>query len=176
MGIAMRIFVGILVACTVAMTACSSKKKSTEAQEPVIEQKSTNKAIEKIEKKKAKKAAQEATAKAPALESSPSPAPTSSGGSFDTYAGTEKSSHTCVSKGDSRKISVLSGADGGCGVVYNKMNEAKTVAVAKVDANHCDTVANKIKSNLEAAGFDCGGGSAQPTAQPSATPQGQPTN
>ena len=80
----------------------------------------------------------------------------SSGGGLPAITGTEKSSVTCTNKSDTRKISVLTVTEGGCGVVYNKMGEDKTVAMAK-STNYCDSVSSKIKTNLEGAGFNCGG-------------------
>jgi hypothetical protein len=80
---------------------------------------------------------------------------------FGAINGTEKSSVTCTNKSDSRKITVMNVTEGGCGVVYNKAGADKTVAMAK-SGDYCDNVANKIKTNLEGAGFDCGGGTAAP--------------
>jgi len=81
----------------------------------------------------------------------------SDGSGFPAVTGTEKSSVMCANKNDTRKITVLNVTEGGCGVVYNKLGEDKTVALAKVDMNYCETVSTKIKSNLEGAGFSCGG-------------------
>ncbi len=92
---------------------------------------------------------------------------TASADGFPSIAGTEKSSVTCTNKTDTRKISVLSVTEGGCGVVYNKMGSDKTVAMAKSDS-YCDNVSSKIKTNLEGAGFSCGGAAA--TGSSSDTP------
>jgi hypothetical protein len=54
-------------------------------------------------------------------------------------------------------------AEGGCGVVYNKMGTDKTVAVAK-SMSYCDSVSTKMKTNLEGAGFNCGGEAATGTS------------
>ncbi|MBY0386046.1 hypothetical protein K2X05_12885 [bacterium] len=83
----------------------------------------------------------------------------STDGALPAISGTEKSSVTCTNKSDTRKISVLSVTEGGCGVVYNKMGADKTVALAK-SATYCDSVSSKIKTNLEGAGFNCGGAAA----------------
>lgn len=83
----------------------------------------------------------------------------STDGALPAISGTEKSSVTCTNKSDTRKISVLNVTEGGCGVVYNKMGADKTVAIAK-SATYCDSVSSKIKTNLEGAGFNCGGAAA----------------
>jgi hypothetical protein len=90
----------------------------------------------------------------------------SSDGGLPSITGSEKSSVTCTNKKDTRKISVLTVAEGGCGVVYNKLGEEKTVAMAKSDMNYCDTVSSKIKTNLEGAGFNCGGAAGTSSDQP----------
>ncbi len=74
---------------------------------------------------------------------------------FGAYEGTEASKVTCTLNEDVRTITVLNGADGGCGVVYNKMGVDKTVAVAKNVMDYCSTTSDKIKGNLAAAGFNC---------------------
>lgn len=84
---------------------------------------------------------------------------TASTDGFPSISGTEKSSVTCTNKSDTRKISVLNVTEGGCGVVYNKMGSDKTVAMAKSES-FCENVSSKIKTNLEGAGFNCGGASA----------------
>lgn len=148
----------------IVFTACSSKPKeemattTSDVEKKVMEATETTQtaATDVKEAKKTSKKMKEAatTAEAPATASATS--------DFPSINGTEKSSVTCTNKNDSRKISVLSVTEGGCGVVYNKMGEDKTVAVAKADMNYCDSVSTKIKSNLEGAGFDCGGGTAAP--------------
>lgn len=74
---------------------------------------------------------------------------------FGDYTGTEKSKVTCSLGEDVRPISVVNGDNGGCGVVYNKMGETKTVAQAQNVMEYCDQVQSKIQSNLESAGFTC---------------------
>ena len=79
-------------------------------------------------------------------------------GDFGPYEGTEKSKVSCTSETseeDVRTIAVLDGTNGGCGVVYNKFGNDKTVAVAQYNMEFCPEVQSKIKSNLEAAGFTC---------------------
>jgi hypothetical protein len=90
----------------------------------------------------------------------------SSDNGLPSATGAEKSSVTCTNKKDTRKISVVTMTEGGCGVVYNKLGEEKTVAMAKSDMNYCDTVSSKIKTNLEGAGFNCGGASGSSSDQP----------
>jgi hypothetical protein len=74
---------------------------------------------------------------------------------FGDYTGTEKSKVTCSLGEDVRPISVVNGDNGGCGVVYNKMGESKTVAKAENVMEYCDEVQSKIQGNLESAGFTC---------------------
>ncbi|MGH1467706.1 MAG: hypothetical protein ACRBBP_02355 [Bdellovibrionales bacterium] len=90
--------------------------------------------------------AAEATEAAPAATSD---------SSFEGYAGTESSKVTCTAGEDVRTVTVLNGDAGGCGVVYNKFGEDKTVAVAKNVMDYCSEVQAKIKGNLEAASFTC---------------------
>jgi hypothetical protein len=170
----------VLLFVALSFAGCSSKEKAAPKAEAtaIVEEKAagatpvTSEAAVKKEKKeklkKIKAVAAEAT-EASTTTTSTETTTTSSDSSFPGVTGTEKSSVSCTSKGgDSRKISVLSTADGGCGVVYNKAGEDKTVAVAKANLGHCDTVATKIQSNLEGAGYDCGGSTAAPAKTESA--------
>lgn len=74
---------------------------------------------------------------------------------FGEYTGTETSKLTCTNGDDVRTITVLDGPDGGCGVVYNKAGESRTVAIAKYAKDHCSKVQDKMRANLEAPGFTC---------------------
>lgn len=147
----------VILIASLAFVACSSKPKTEgesaannnntvemEAPATVVEKSSTGKA---------------AKSSAPAA---------SEGESLPAITGTEKSSSSCTQKGDTRKITILNVTEGGCGVVYNKMGEDKTVAIAKVDMNYCETVSSKIKTNLEGAGFSCDGSAAASTSSDSA--------
>lgn len=153
----------IFIIAAVAFTACSSTKKTetAEAQPSAVEKKvmeatSTDVAPEKTAK--AKKAVKEVTTSS------------STEGGLPAITGTEKSAITCSSKGETRKITTLNVTEGGCGVVYNKAGEDKTVALAKVDMNYCESVSSKIKTNLEGAGFNCGGATAQEATSSSDAP------
>ena len=153
----------IFIIAAVAFTACSSTKKTetAEAQPSTVEKKvmeatSTDVAQEKTAK--TKKAVKEAAA------------PVSTDGGLPAITGTEKSAVTCTNKSDTRKISVLTVTEGGCGVVYNKMGADKTVAMAK-SMSYCDSVSSKMKTNLEGAGFNCGGDATATTGTSSDQPQ-----
>lgn len=157
----------VILMAAFVFAACSSTPKEETATTSDVEKKvmeatdTTTASTPAPETKAEKKAAKKAKEAAVAQETTTAPSATSD---FASISGTEKSSVTCTNKSDSRKISILNVTEGGCGVVYNKMGEDKTVAVAKADMNYCDTVSTKIKTNLEGAGFDCGGGAAAPAA------------
>ena len=97
----------------------------------------------------AQKAAQNGT------DSDDDEAGSATSGDFGPYEGTEKSKFTCTSGDDVRTVAVLDGTNGGCGVVYNKMGADRTIAVAQYDMEFCPEIQNKVKGNLEAAGFTC---------------------
>lgn len=153
----------ILLAAFVFAACSSTPKEDATATTSDVEKKvmeatdTTQESTPAPEMKEAKKTSKKMKEAATTAEAPATPSATSD---FPSINGTEKSSVTCTNKNDSRKISVLNVTEGGCGVVYNKMGEDKTVALAKADLNYCDTVSSKIKTNLEGAGFDCGGGAA----------------
>lgn len=136
--------------CVIAIFACAACSSAQK-------QETTSSDVPATQETVAPAATPEAAPATKNQKKAAAPAAETSGGMAD-ISGTEKSSVTCTNKSDTRKISILNVTEGGCGVVYNKMGEDKTVATAKVDMNHCENVSGKIKSNLEAAGFDCGGG------------------
>lgn len=92
---------------------------------------------------------------------------------FGELSGTQKYKITCTAGQDVREITVITQADNSVGVAYKKLNETKTVAVAKADPSYADQVAEKIKGNLSAAGYSCSqdaqSSGAQPTAADPAT-------
>lgn len=152
----MKLVLGSLL--MLAFVACSSAKKtetatttSPEVTAPATTTAETTSTDEAPAKKTKKSAPMSETA-------------SSDGSGLPAINGTEKSSVTCTNKSDTRKISVLNVTEGGCGVVYNKMGEDKTVAMAKSDMNYCDSVSSKIKTNLEGAGFNCGGAASTGTS------------
>jgi len=162
----------LAIAAILACAACSSAPKettvssdvpntppATQANQAATEKAESMKTDAKKEAHKAHKKAKEAAAEAKAdAKDASANAAASTGTEFGAINGTEKSSVTCSSKGDTRKITIMNVTEGGCGVVYNKAGADKTVAMAKNGGDYCDTVSNKIKSNLEGAGYDCGGG------------------
>lgn len=162
----------VIIIATFAFVACSSAPKkdaaTSDVENKVMEATETTPTTTEISPSDKQSSTQE-----------PAPKVTTSGASatsdFPSITGTEKSTFTCTNKNDSRKISVLNVTEGGCGVVYNKMGEDKTVALAKVDMTYCDTVSGKIKTNLEGAGFSCGGeaAAAAPEAGTSTDTQNQ---
>jgi len=62
---------------------------------------------------------------------------------------------SCKQGADARTIAVEKSAASGCEVRYTKAGETNTIASATSDMNYCQTVADKIKNNLSAAGFSC---------------------
>lgn len=61
---------------------------------------------------------------------------------------------TCSVKGDERFIEVR--PDGsGCQVAYTKGGTENVVATAQNGTSHCEATMNKIKGNLESAGYTC---------------------
>lgn len=64
------------------------------------------------------------------------------------------SAKTCNSGIDSRMIEVEK-TDKGCEVFYTKNNEKKSIASAKYDLGYCDSIQDRITSNLTNAGFKC---------------------
>lgn len=148
----MKLVLGSLL--MLAFVACSSTKKTDTTTTTTTPEATAPAATETTETTTAAKKSKKSTA-APVSETA-----SSDGAGLPAINGTEKSSVTCTNKSDTRKISVLNVTEGGCGVVYNKMGEDKTVAMAKSDMNYCDTVSSKIKTNLEGAGFNCGGAAA----------------
>ncbi len=149
--------------CVAGLVGCSSSKKevvdttqsdaSKTAQEAAETAKTaTENAKDAIENaaKDLKDAAEDLKEKATAETQN-----ASNTADFGEYTGTETSKLTCTNGDDVRTISVLDGADGGCGVVYNKNGETKTVAVAKYTKDHCTKVQDKMRANLEAPGFTC---------------------
>lgn len=158
----------ILIIAAVAFTACSSTKKTetatTSTEAPTTVEKTETTSTDTAPEKTSKKSKKQKTASTEETTTTPS----TDGSGLPSITGTEKSAVTCTNKSDTRKITTLNVTDGGCGVVYNKAGEDKTVALAKVDMNYCDTVTNKIKTNLEGAGFNCGGGASSSSDTPAA--------
>lgn len=74
---------------------------------------------------------------------------------FGEVTGTQKYKITCTNGSDVREITVITQEDNSTGVVYKKFDTVKTMAVAKTDPAYADQVAEKIKGNLETAGFTC---------------------
>ena len=134
----------LIIIAVLGFTACSSKEKN--------ENKKT--AVQRTETSKDQTKAKTATKKE-AADSSQEDATDSIGGNFGPYEGTERSKFTCTSGNDVRIIAVLDGNNGGCGVIYNKMGNNKTIAVAEHNMEFCPEIQDKVKGNLEEANFTC---------------------
>lgn len=61
----------------------------------------------------------------------------------------------CKLKKDIRTVSVDK-TDSGCVVSYTKFDETKEIASAQNDYSHCQTVKDKVVTNLTEGGFSCG--------------------
>jgi hypothetical protein len=61
---------------------------------------------------------------------------------------------TCKSKQELRVLTNRP-VDKGCEVLYDRNGEQSVAASAKSDPTHCDKVADRIRGNLERAGFSC---------------------
>jgi len=61
---------------------------------------------------------------------------------------------TCKAGADQRTIAI-NPVNSGCEVVYTKQDQANTIATAANDTTYCETVKNKVKTNLENSGYKC---------------------
>ena len=62
---------------------------------------------------------------------------------------------TCKLRDHERSLSIQPGDETGCKVIYKKWGNEKQVANARFNLNVCKEVYDKIKGNLEEAGFVC---------------------
>ncbi|MEZ4872267.1 MAG: hypothetical protein R2827_08485 [Bdellovibrionales bacterium] len=60
----------------------------------------------------------------------------------------------CAQGDDKRSIEVIK-TNSGCEVAYVKFGETKTVASSVNGTEHCESVQQKMKTNLTSAGFTC---------------------
>jgi hypothetical protein len=125
-------------------SACSSKPKNTDNTKAAAT--SENKtAVSQPETSSTTTAQDKSTSK---NEKSKSSSGTSASGV--NVAGT----FTCSSGSDSRSLEIKD-LESGCEVIYTKQNEPKTIAQAKNDKSFCSQTVDKVKGNLENAGFKC---------------------
>lgn len=62
---------------------------------------------------------------------------------------------TCTTGSDERKVEVVKANASECEVYYTKNGNKTRIAHAKYGAQYCSEVANRVKTNLEGAGFTC---------------------
>ncbi|OQW47307.1 MAG: hypothetical protein A4S09_16055 [Proteobacteria bacterium SG_bin7] len=62
---------------------------------------------------------------------------------------------TCKNGGDERTLEMTSGDGKVCRLVYTKAGESKEVASGTSDNSKCNEIYERIKGNLEGAGFKC---------------------
>ena len=70
-------------------------------------------------------------------------------------AAAEGSKSSCTLDKDTRVIEVKKTESGGCELFYTKFGEAKSVASSGFGTQYCEEVKDRIKSNLNKAGFTC---------------------
>lgn len=134
MSRALNLIIGVVFAASLA--ACSSSaKKSTPASAPVAA------AATKSTPAAAKKSA--TTSKA---------APATAANS--AVATTEGSTVTCTSGKVQREITVAA-KDGGCAVNYTKDGSTNEIATGAAGSSKCKDTQEKVKANLEKAGYTC---------------------
>lgn len=150
----------LVIACLLTLAACSSKNKEEQSsQEAAVVAEPMAQSNEEAPKAKG------------GVESLAMDSGANMEGGFPDVEGTERSGATCKSGSDERLISVIDTKEGPCGVVYSKFGTKRTVAYAKHDMPFCDKVYSNIVSNLNSAGFDCGGAAASAApAQEEAAP------
>lgn len=124
----MHLKIATLVIASTLFVSCSSKQK---AAAPATTTPAATKDAKKADKKQTK-AATAAPAKTAA-----------SAGSV-----------VCKSGSDTRTIEVVT-KDGGCEVAYTKFDQTSTPGTSASGTAHCETVKEKIKTNLENSGFKC---------------------
>ena len=56
-----------------------------------------------------------------------------------------------------KRVLTLQSAEIGCEVLYERSGEKMVAASAKNDPTHCSKVVERIRGNLEKAGFKCSG-------------------
>ncbi len=113
--------------------SCSSKQKSTTDTTAATPAQATD--AKKDAKADAKKDGEKSTTEKPAAAAS---------------AG----AMTCKNGSDTRTLEVVA-KDSGCEVSYTKFGETTTPASSVNGTAHCDSVRDRIKTNLENAGFQC---------------------
>lgn len=78
--------------------------------------------------------------------SKPKPAQTNAG---------EESTVSCQGMGDDLRTIAIAKEGGGCKVDYTKAGSTQTIASAAADFNYCQEKSDKVRVNLESAGFKC---------------------
>lgn len=152
----------LLASILLTLISCSSKPKTEEAPPEASTPESVS-----VQEEPAAPATPEPVAPKEKVAPVESPADTG-GGSFPDVEGPERSSAECNHGNEARRIAVIDTAEKHCGVVYTRGGVKKTVAYARNSMAYCDTVLEKIKGNLAAAGFSCGGEA--PAAKAEAAP------
>lgn len=61
----------------------------------------------------------------------------------------------CSMTGDERKLAIKSTPVGGCEVLYTKDGKTNSIASAQHETKKCQDTFDKVKGNLEKAGFKC---------------------
>lgn len=127
-------FAALLIVATF-FVSCSSKQKATQTADTT-----TPATAQATDKKGEKSTAKAATAAATTTTAATTPA----------VAGTI----TCKNGSDTRTLSVVA-QNSGCEVSYTKFGETTAPASSASGTAHCESVKERIKTNLENAGFQC---------------------
>ena len=121
----------LLLSLALVMGACSSNPKSSSSKKSQAKTKKAKASKEKVARKQVEKPV-----------------------SPKRYEST-KDQMTCSLNNDVRSLTHSKLDSGGCVVDYEKFGESRQVAKASSDLAYCGTVMDRIRNNLEKAGFSC---------------------
>ncbi len=67
----------------------------------------------------------------------------------------DESTISCKGSGDDVRTIAVAKDGGGCKVEYTKSGSTQTIATAAADFGYCQEKSDKVRANLEGAGFKC---------------------
>lgn len=137
------------LALALTLAGCSSGSKKTDAKASAPAAAAASKPADKVADKKADKKAAKAAKSAEKMAAKPADK------KVEAAAGASKGSTvTCTSGSVTRELTVVS-KDGGCAVNYTKDGNTNEIATGSASSAHCKEVQEKVKGNLEKAGYAC---------------------